>query len=218
MNDAVSSSSMSRQKKRPKRAFWLKQLHEWHWVSSAVSLVCLLLFTVTGITLNHAESIESEAVVQEAEATLPSQLLPLIAPDTKGDRKAPLPDPVAEWASDRFDMSAKGEAEWSDDEIYLPRPRPGGDGWMAISRIDGHVLVETSDRGWIAWLNDLHKGRNAGEVWKWFIDLFAVASLIFAITGLILLYLHGHRRPATWPLVAIGLIIPAIVTVVFVHG
>ena len=34
------------------RSFWLKQLHSWHWISAALSLVGMILFAVTGITLN----------------------------------------------------------------------------------------------------------------------------------------------------------------------
>jgi hypothetical protein len=33
----------------PRRAFWLKHLHQWHWVSSAACLVGMLLFAITGI-------------------------------------------------------------------------------------------------------------------------------------------------------------------------
>ncbi|MZE43442.1 hypothetical protein GTY49_10850, partial [Streptomyces sp. SID5477] len=44
------------------RSFWLKQLHSWHWISAAVSLVGMILFAVTGITLNHAASIPAEPV------------------------------------------------------------------------------------------------------------------------------------------------------------
>ena len=35
-----------------RRSFWLKQLHQWHWISAAVSLIGMILFAVTGITLN----------------------------------------------------------------------------------------------------------------------------------------------------------------------
>ena len=34
-----------------RRGFWLRQLHQWHWISAAVCLVAMLLFTITGITL-----------------------------------------------------------------------------------------------------------------------------------------------------------------------
>src|SRR3546814_4567867 len=56
------------------RSFWLKQLHRWHWNSAALSLVGMLLFAVTGITLNHAADIEASTTVTEREARLPPPL------------------------------------------------------------------------------------------------------------------------------------------------
>ena len=61
------------------------------------------------------------------------------------------------------------------------------------------------------------KGRNTGPAWSWFIDIFAVASLVFALTGLVLLWLHAHRRPSTWPLVGLGLLIPLLLAMFFIH-
>lgn len=199
------------------RAFWLKQLHTWHWISSAISLAGLLLFALTGITLNHADEIAAEPMTLATPATLPAALLPRIAPRPGEDAKAALPPEVAAWLAGRYPTAARGPAEWSADEIYLPLPRPGGDGWIAIDRASGAVTSEITDRGWIAWLNDLHKGRNAGPVWKWFIDIFSVACFVFALTGLVLLWLHSRRRPSTWPLVAAGLAIPAVLAVFFIH-
>lgn len=34
------------------RSFWPKQLHQWHWISAALGLTGLLLFAVSGVTLN----------------------------------------------------------------------------------------------------------------------------------------------------------------------
>ena len=45
-----------------RRAFWMRQLHQWHWISSALCLVGLLLFALTGITLNHAGAIEGWSI------------------------------------------------------------------------------------------------------------------------------------------------------------
>ena len=59
----------------PRRAYWLKTLHEWHWVSSAICLVGMLLFAVTGFTLNHAGQIEAKPKVASAQAQLPADLL-----------------------------------------------------------------------------------------------------------------------------------------------
>ena len=205
------------QKKKSAKAFWLKQLHTWHWVSSAISLIGLLLFAFTGITLNHAADIEGSPQTVEKAATLPANLRAQIAPDDQPDAKNPLPAPVAAWIEQAVGQRGTGEAEWSADEIYLALPRPGGDGWVSIDRTDGTVTSEATSRGWISYLNDLHKGRNAGTVWKYFIDIFSVACFLFALTGLVLLQLHAKKRPSTWPLVAAGLALPAILAIIFIH-
>ncbi|WCM25608.1 PepSY-associated TM helix domain-containing protein [Sphingomonas sp. QA11] len=206
----------ARQKPR-RKTFWLKQLHTWHWISSALSLVGLLLFAVTGFTLNHAADIEAKPTVVAKAAALPAPLLRAVAPVEGPDVKKPLPPEVATWVEAHFPASARGDAEWSADEIYLALPRPGGDGWVSINRASGAVTSEFTDRGWISYLNDLHKGRNSGAAWKWFIDIFAFACLVFALTGLVLLQLHAAKRPITWPLVALGLAIPAGLAVFFIH-
>ena len=206
----------TRKKKSPK-AFWLKQLHSWHWISSAISLIGLLLFAFTGITLNHAADVEGSPQTVEKSATLPAPLLKQVAPDDAPDAKKPLPAAVAAWVEKAIGQRGTGEAEWSADEIYLALPRPGGDGWISIDRQSGDVTSEATSRGWISYLNDLHKGRNTGTAWKWFIDIFAAACFVFALTGLLLLQLHAAKRPSTWPLVAIGLAIPAILAIIFIH-
>lgn len=205
------------QRKKGRKTFWLKQLHTWHWVSSAISLIGLLLFAITGITLNHAAEIEASPVVAERSTTLPPELRTLVAPDDAPDSKKPLPPAVGAWVEKELGQKGGGEAEWSAAEIYLPLPRPGGDGWVAIDRESGAVTSEVTDRGWVSYLNDLHKGRNAGTAWKWFIDIFSVACVVFAITGFFLLQLHAAKRPSTWPLVAAGLAIPALIAIVFIH-
>lgn len=208
---------LSPPKKKKASAFWLKQLHTWHWVSSAISLIGLLLFAFTGITLNHAGEIEGAPQTVQKGATLPPALRRAVAPDDAPDATKPLPAPVAAWIEKEIGLSGAGEAEWSADEIYLARPTPGGDGWIAIDRASGAVTSERTTRGRISYLNDLHKGRNAGTVWKWFIDIFSVACFLFALTGLLLLQLHARKRPSTWPLVAAGLAIPAILAIIFIH-
>ena len=208
--------SQPRKKKSPK-AFWLKQLHTWHWVSSAISLIGLLLFAFTGITLNHAADVEASPQTVEKAATLPPGLLRQVAPDNAPDAKKPLPPEISSWIETKIGLEPDGKAEWSADEIYLPLPRPGGDAWVSIDRQTGAVTSETTSRGWVSYLNDLHKGRNTGATWKWFIDIFAGACFLFALTGLLLLQLHARKRPTTWPLVAAGLAIPVFLAIFFMH-
>ncbi|WAC74319.1 PepSY-associated TM helix domain-containing protein [Roseateles sp. SL47] len=227
------------------RSAWLKTLHQWHWISSALCLIGMLLFAATGITLNHASSIESKPTVVNRQAQVPDALMDLVrvpepAPPaepvtpaaaasqgaatpvaTKAqpqDHKTTLPTPLRDWLTQTLGRAVDDrEAEWSRDEIYLSMPRPGGDAWVRIDRATGEVEFEDTDRGWISYFNDLHKGRHAGVAWSWFIDLFAVACLLFSITGLLILKFHAVSRPSTWPIVGLGFLLPALLALLFMH-
>lgn len=199
-----------------RRAYWLKTLHQWHWISSAACLVALLLFSATGFTLNHARQIEGRPVVHASEARLPDDLLRGLEPPAA--KEAPLPPALRGWIRRELDVDVGTRAaEWSDGEAYVSMPRPGGDAWLSVDLDSGEVQYETTDRGWISYFNDLHKGRNAGALWSWFIDLFALASLVFTLSGLGLLWLHGRHRALTWPVVAFGLLLPLLIALLFIH-
>lgn len=198
------------------RGWWLKQFHSWHWMSAAVSLMGMLLFAATGLTLNHAATISASPTTTALSAQLPAPLLPSLAPPVRND--APLPSPVAAFIDARLSLDPGGKpAEWSDGEVYVALPRPGGDAWISIDTQSGAISGELTDRGWISWANDLHKGRNAGSAWSWFIDIFAIACVLFTLTGLMLLYMHAKPRRSTWPLVGLGLIAPLLIILFFVH-
>jgi uncharacterized protein len=200
-----------------RRSFWLKQLHQWHWISAALSLVGMLLFAITGFTLNHAGQIEAKPVVVSRKATLPPALLAVLAKGPE-EGKRPLPVALEPFLDKAVGAEVAGrEGEWSADEVYVALARPGGDAWISIDRETGAVEHEKTTRGAVSLLNDLHKGRNAGKAWGWFIDIFASACVIFAVTGLILLQFHARARPLTWPLVGLGLAAPVILVILFVH-
>lgn len=205
------------QSTQQRRGFWLRHLHRWHWISSAVCLVGMLLFAATGFTLNHAGSIGAASKVTHREARLPDALMARLSALPHTGRAA-LPPDLRDWLASAFGVQAgRTRAEWRDFEVYLSLPRPGGDAWVSIDRDTAQVVYESTDRGWIAWLNDLHKGRHAGPVWAWFIDVFALACVVFSLTGLCLLAFHSKNRAGTWPLVGLGLVIPVLLILLFVH-
>lgn len=194
---------------------WFGTLRQWHWISSALCLVGLLLFAFTGITLNHASQIEARPTVVTKTAELPAvlreQLLQQVPLTT-------LPPRLRAWLEYELDVSLSGRVpEWNDQELYLALPRPGGDAWLSLDLASGELEYEATDRGWISWLNDLHKGRNTGLVWSWFIDIFAGACMVFSLTGLLLLQRHASGRPSTWPLVTLGLVLPLLLALLFIH-
>jgi len=212
----VATSAPSSSVHQQRRGFWLRTLHQWHWISSAVCLIGMLLFAATGITLNHASRIEAKPEVVSRQLELPADLLGKLG--DRADGNAPIPRVATRWLDAQLGISiGRRPAEWSDGEIYLSLPSPGADAWLSIDRESGAVEYESTARGWVSYFNDLHKGRNAGPAWGWFLDIFAVACLVFCITGLFLLHLHARQRRMTWPLVGLGLLIPLLIALILIH-
>src|SRR6218665_2437987 len=116
---SVQSASSAR---NASRAVWLKQLHQWHWISSAMCLLGMFLFAITGITLNHASQIEAKPTIVRQQAQLPEALtteLRAYAEQHDG-AKEPLPAKAEEWLKQTFKIQPGGRAaEWSVDEVYL---------------------------------------------------------------------------------------------------
>jgi hypothetical protein len=189
-------------------------VRQWHWVSSAFCLAGMILFAITGITLNHASSIESTPQTITIEAELSAGLLALLSQKDDG----PLPLAIRQWLAAQHSIATSAAvAEWEDEEVYLALPRPGGDAWLSIDRASGNLIYEATERGWISYFNDLHKGRNTGIAWQWFLDGFAVVCLIFCLSGLWLLTQYARQRPGTWPVTALGVLLPFIILILTVH-
>lgn len=192
-----------------------RTMHSWHWISAAICLAALLLFCITGITLNHADAIAASPQVIKRELPLPVSLRPVLSAGKDGDT---LPEPLADWIEDEFDIDTEGAVvEWSPGELYVSAPGPGRDAWVMFDRAGNSVSSEVTDRGWIAYFNDLHKGRNTRLVWKIFIDLVAAACVFFALTGLVLLWIQARQRTSTWPLVSLGVAVLVVLMILFAH-
>jgi hypothetical protein len=192
-----------------------RTMHSWHWISAAICLAALLLFCITGITLNHANAIRATPQVTRMEARLPESLRRLLAAEPAD---ATLPDALADWIEEQFDIDMDAASvEWSPEELYVSAPGPGRDAWVTFDRARGSATSESTDRGWLAYFNDLHKGRNTSLVWKIFIDVVAAACVFFSLTGLVLLWIQSRLRTATWPLVSLGVGALVALMILFAH-
>ncbi|MEM6584840.1 MAG: PepSY-associated TM helix domain-containing protein, partial [Pseudomonadota bacterium] len=54
--------------------FWSRQFRQWHWISSALILALMLLFSVTGFTLNHPDWFETTPVSSARELEISAAL------------------------------------------------------------------------------------------------------------------------------------------------
>lgn len=182
----------------------------------------MILFAITGFTLNHAADIEAHPQVTRKQGNLPPDLLKSlvaqVASHQSKESDQTVPREFSVWLESQQQIDIHGKAaEWSPEEIYVALPRPGGDAWLRLSLDTGEFEYELTKRGTIAYLNDLHKGRNTGKAWSCFIDIFAIACLIFCITGLFLLKMHANSRALTWPMVALGVVVPFVLAIMFIH-
>ena len=205
----------------PRRAYWLKTLHEWHWITSALALVGMLFFSATGITLNNVALFEAPPTVTNRQAQLPDNLVTQLAQLSQQgieEETVALPVEFLNWSKGTLGVETlEATQEWSDRDLNLSIQRPGGDAWMSINLGDGKVKLQDTDNGLIAYFNDLHKGNYTSRWWTWFIDAMGISCLIFALTGFFILFLHAKNRPATWPLIGLGLLIPILLILLSIH-
>lgn len=195
----------------------LGSARQWHWISSAIFMGGLLLFAITGITLNHAEWLEGEQTLSVHRAKVPAPLLQQLV-DAQSNDDEQLPDDVVNWLELHLPVRLQGSRlEWDDDEVVLDRPSPGRETSLSVKLESGLAQLEVIDHGWIAFFNDLHKGRHTGQAWTLFTDAFAIACIVFGITGFMLLQRHAGARPMTWPLLGLGLLIPLLLILLFIH-
>ena len=118
----------------------------WHWISAALSLVGLMLFAVTGITLNHAAPDPGRAGHRPNRPPhLPAPLLARLA-DFPAETTDPAPDAVARWAAEALKVKIAGKpTETTAEELYVALPEPGGDGWLTIDRATGEATARAHD-------------------------------------------------------------------------
>ena len=190
---------------------------QWHWISAAVSLAGMLLFAVTGITLNHASDIPASTTVRTVESKLTADMTASL-PTLSGEELV-TPEALRQWLAQTHDIDVPTSAvgEFDGVELYVAWPGPGRDQWLAVDVEMGGFIFESTDRGWVAYFNDLHKGRHTGIVWIGFIDVIAIAIIVFTLSGLWLLLKQSSYKPSTWPVTALGLLVPVVIALVFIH-
>ena len=103
----MTAASRTTTRQQQDRAFWLKHLHQWHWMSAAVCLVGMILFSITGFTLNHANWIGADPEVTTTKAQLPDSLLAELRAAARNTAPEPLPSAVERWLGDELSVRAR---------------------------------------------------------------------------------------------------------------
>ncbi|HPF13514.1 MAG: PepSY-associated TM helix domain-containing protein [Planctomycetes bacterium] len=185
--DAPQRSNPGSARRRRGVVFWVRWLHLY---VSVIGFAALIFFSLTGITLNHADYFESGAEVERTwEGSLSEGLIP-------SDESQPV-DRLALVEALRSEHGLQGAVrEFSDEDgiITLVFKGPAYSADVTVDRMDGQAKLYELRLGTWALLDDLHKGRDSGGAWSWVIDASAILLIIAAATGLwLLLYIKKRR-------------------------
>jgi hypothetical protein len=197
--------------------FWSRQFRQWHWISSALVLALMLLFSLTGLTLNNPEWFAGEPTITSREIALSESLKQQLEAVESGES---LDTAIAARLSREtgIAISRSGPPLVEFGEIIFDLGGPGVRSSLAIDLATGDAYYERIDNGFIARLNDLHKGRDTGVVWGLLIDITALVCIVFCVSGLGLLAINARARRWTWPVTTLGIAAPLIAYVLFVHA
>lgn len=197
----------------------LGSARQWHWISSAIGLAGLLFFATTGITLNHSGQLESPLEVRQQEWQLPETLHARLQQQVQQESPETLPEGLQLWLEQQLAISlAEVTPEWTDEGLSLElrlSPRTGLS--LRIDAETGKAFGEFATQGWVSFFNDLHTNNHNSVAWSWFIDGFAISCIFFCLSGLLLLKRQAYGRPTTWPFVGLGLLIPLVLLLFFLH-
>jgi hypothetical protein len=168
-----------RRRKRPLRLRVHSALRWLHIYTSMVSLLVVLFFAATGVTLNHPDWLAGERT-DEVTGTLPATWKTAKGIDWLV---------VAEHLRTANGVHGTVADRREDDrEGSLTFRAPGYSADAFIDVRDGSYKLTTSYQGAVGVLNDLHRGRDAGSAWAWLIDASGIFLVFLSLTGLGLLF------------------------------
>ena len=159
-----------------------------HIYVSMTSFVIVFFFAITGWTLNHPDAFAAAGRRTQAAGTLDAKLT---APGSAEVARLEIVDALRRAHNVGGALS---DFRVDDDQLSVAFKGPGYMADAVVDRRTGKYELSESRLGLVAILNDLHKGRDTGGVWKALIDVSAGLLTFISLTGLTLLYfIHKHR-------------------------
>jgi hypothetical protein len=158
-----------------------------HIYLSMASFAVLLFFAVTGITLNHQDWFTKMQKTVQSHGSMNPQWF-----EGSVDKLR-----VVEYLRSHDGIhGAVDDFRVDESQAQVSFKGPGYEADVNLDRGTGKYDTTETRAGFVAILNDLHKGRDTGKVWAKIIDVCAILMTLVSLTGLILIfYLHKRRGP-----------------------
>lgn len=163
---------------------WMRWLHVY---TSMISLLVVLFFGLTGLTLNHPQWTLGDA----AERTTFNGTLPTDFDPSSNDYLLS----VSEFLREQHDVGgsiAEFGVDGNDGTISYKAAGYAADAFFDTSTGEYQLVVE--QQGFVGVMNDLHKGRDTSSSWSWVIDASAILLVVVSLTGLGIQLFQRKRR------------------------
>ncbi len=173
-----------RRSRRGSVAQWTRWLHVY---TSMISLLIVLFFGITGLTLNHPSwTLGSGPSTSTYTGTIPV-----------GFARGGNVDFLAVTEYVRTKNGVRGNvadygATTTQGTVSFKAPGYAAD--LTFDVTTGAYQVIVQQQGLLAVMNDLHKGRDTDSSWNWVIDASALFLVLVALTGLGIQIFQKKRR------------------------
>lgn len=175
-----------------------RYVHGW---LSAFAFIALFFFSLTGLFLNHPEWFDPSKEEQTKMVQLPQKLS-----ETLLSHENPT-DALLTYVRQHHDLVGRYQSsEVMDGEVMIHLESPAGstDVWAMLDQ--GEVEITTKPATTMSLIQDLHRGKNSGTAWSWFIDISAIVILLLSVAGFILFLSIKTRLMTHLILTALSLI------------
>jgi hypothetical protein len=160
-----------------------------HIYLSMVSFAVVLFFSVTGLTLNHADKFQGKTQTIKDKGKLD------VAWVNNKDTLLVAKLNIVEFLRSKYSVKgAVTDFRIDETQVSLSFKGPAYEADAFIDRTTGEYELSQTRSGFIGFINDLHKGRDTGSAWLWVIDISAVFLVVVSLSGLILLLFIKRKR------------------------
>lgn len=171
--------------------------------TSMIALVVVLFFAATGLSMNHPEwTFGTDTTTETIEGTFPFPTT-MLADDGVATSVDYLS--ISEYLRSNHDVSGTVDSFGATNgRATILYRNPGYSADVGVDLDAGTFDLTVTQEGWVSVMNDMHKGQDTGDAWRWVIDVTAVFLVVISLTGLIMQFFLKKRRRSAFVAVGVG--------------
>ncbi|MEM9179033.1 MAG: PepSY-associated TM helix domain-containing protein [Pseudomonadota bacterium] len=184
MTSPPQSANKKPAKKRFNKGAFYRTCRMLHGYLSAAAFLLLMFFAASGLLLNHPSWFGAER--QDAEPVIVALDFDALQTAQTSDTPEQAFEDLVRGATRITGQLKDASVSDSDAMLRFAGVKGGSDVFIDFELAEAEV--ETSKANLTSIIHDLHRGKDAGKVWKLMIDITAILILAMSVIGLILFF------------------------------